>query len=319
MIDLVDIAIANLEDATGLEARWEEGNHEDGTLLITNEGREIRLYAKVKEHLRLHQINLILRERKPEIVIAQKIYNKEKEILKAEHIGYIEANGNMEIKKNGLFLLIETKKTEKASKEKGNRAFTKTGLKVIFQLLENKELVNEAQREIARKANVALGNIPLVLNGLVETGFLLKKNKNQYVWEDRDALLRRWIAAYEVTLKPQLYLGAFKFTINWEEIQLDKPLTLWGGEPAADLLTNHLRPEKYMLYTQENRNTLITKYRIRPDTNGEIKVYKQFWNQDENMKTAPPFLVYADLQLEGGKRNLETANMIYDEYIKPKL
>lgn len=30
-----------------------------------------------------------------------------------------------------------------------------------------------------------------------------------------------------------------------------------GGEPAADILTNHLRPEKVIIYTKDNRIDLI--------------------------------------------------------------
>ena len=55
-----------------------------------------------------------------------------------------------------------------------------------------------------------------------------------------------------------------------------------------------------------------------PDKNGEIEVLDLFWKQEDG-KTAPPLLVYVDLMLEGGKRNKETAEKIYNEYIKPNL
>lgn len=319
MRDIVDRAVANLIEATGLNVKWEEGVYGDGKLIITIEGKEIELYTEVKEHFRHHQVEVILRKHKPDLIITKKVYAKEKELLRAEHIGYIEENGNLEIKKNGLFLLIEKKETNKPNREQGNRAFTKTGLKVIFQLLQNPHLINTTQREIAKRAKVALGNIPMIITGLMETGFLIKKNKKEYVWEDKRALLKRWITGYEVTLKPQLFIGQFKQQTNWEDIQLDYPKTLWGGEQAADKLTNYLRPEKYIIYTQENRNVLINKYRIRPDNNGETKIYRQFWKQEEIIETVPPILVYTDLILEGGKRNLETAQMIYNEYIEASL
>jgi hypothetical protein len=44
-----------------------------------------------------------------------------------------------------------------------------------------------------------------------------------------------------------------------------------------------------------------------------------FWDKNKFEKTAPPLLVYAELILEGGKRNNETAKLIFDEYIQPKL
>jgi hypothetical protein len=63
---------------------------------------------------------------------------------------------------------------------------------------------------------------------------------------------------------------------------------------------------------------LIKNYRLMPDKNGEIEVLDMFWNPTEG-KTAPPLLVYTELMLEGGKRNKETAEKIYNEYIQPNL
>ena len=62
----------------------------------------------------------------------------------------------------------------------------------------------------------------------------------------------------------------------------------------------------------------MKNYRLMPDKNGEIEVLYLFWKQEDG-KTVPPLLVYADLMLEGGKRNKETAEKIYNEYIKPNL
>jgi hypothetical protein len=55
-----------------------------------------------------------------------------------------------------------------------------------------------------------------------------------------------------------------------------------------------------------------------PDKNGEVEVLEMFWNNKTD-KTALPILIYADLITEGGKRNKETAEKIYNEYIKPNL
>jgi len=63
---------------------------------------------------------------------------------------------------------------------------------------------------------------------------------------------------------------------------------------------------------------LIKNYKLMPDTNGPIEVLEMFWEQEDE-KTAPPLLVYTDLMLEGGKRNKETAEKIYHEYIQTNL
>jgi hypothetical protein len=185
-------------------------------------------------------------------------------------------------------------------------------------LLQNKEDINLTQRELAEKANVGLGNIPQVIEGLKATGFLQALNNKTYVWENIETLVDRWVAEYATILKPKLLKEKYTLKGNWQEIAFDNTHTFWGGEPAADIITNHLRPEKFLIYTRENRMELMKKYRLMPDKNGEIEVLEMFWKQERG-NTVPPLLVYADLILEGGKRNKETAEKIYNEYIKPNL
>ena len=48
-------------------------------------------------------------------------------------------------------------------------------------------------------------------------------------------------------------------------------------------------------------------------------MYEMFWEQDNMQQTPPAILIYADLLLEGGKRNKETAEIIYNDYIQPNL
>lgn len=184
--------------------------------------------------------------------------------------------------------------------------------------MHDKYAINLTQRELAEKASVGLGTIPQVIEGLKETGYLIPLNNKNYVWENRKALLERWIIEYDTILRPKLLKGNYTTKGNWQEIKFDTHKTVWGGEPAADLLTHHLRPEKFLIYTKENRMELINNYKLMPDNNGEVAVMDMFWNKNEG-KTAPPIVVYADLVLEGGKRNIETAEKIYNEYIQPNL
>jgi len=127
---------------------------------------------------------------------------------------------------------------------------------------------------------------------------------------------------YEKRLKPTLAIGTFRFLnkddfYNWKDIPLKKGKTLWGGEPAGDLLTNYLRPEELTLYTNEERSDLMKNYRLVPDLEGNIKVFKQFWTDEQaDIKTVHPLLAYADLINKGDRRCTETAQKIYDEYLQ---
>lgn len=57
--------------------------------------------------------------------------------------------------------------------------------------------------------------------------------------------------------------------------------------------------------------------RLFPDPEGEIEVYETFWEiEPEVEKCVPPLLVYADLIINEDKRSIETANIIYEKYLK---
>jgi len=318
--EIIHTALDNLYQYTGINGQFIPDTDVDGSLHLEIEGKEINLVIAVKKELRRHQL-LQLDNYKHLynnfMVIAEHIFPQIKEELREMGIAYLEANGNLFIKNERIYLLIDTNKKATVIKETANRAFTKTGLKVLFHLLNDKQLVNKTQREIADTVGVGLGNIPQVINGLKETGYLIKYRKQEYVWENRKELLDRWINEYATELRPKLFKGKYTFKKDWKTLQLNTEHTVWGGEPAADRLTNYLRPEHFILYTNEKQNDLIRNYHIVPQTNGELDVLEIFWKPKEDI--APPIIIYAELMLTGGKRNKETAEKIYNDYIQPIL
>lgn len=319
--DIVHTAIENLLITTDNQGVWNKKGPLDGVLQLTINNKNYAFNVKIKQEARMHQLAKLKEDKKLHgnlLLVANRLFPKIKEELRQLEIAYLEANGNIFIKKEELFLFIDTQKPISQVKNQGNRAFTKTGLKVLFYLLQNKEAINFTQRELAEKAGVGLGNIPQIISGLKETGYLITLNGKTYIWENRPQLLERWIAEYATVLRPKLVKERYAIMSDWRKIKLESNKTYWGGEPAADLLTNHLRPEKFLLYTMENRMDLIKNYGIMPDDSGELEVLEMFWKSEKG-ETVPPLLVYADLLLEGGKRNKETAEKIYNEYIKPNL
>jgi len=66
----------------------------------------------------------------------------------------------------------------------------------VFLLLTEKNALNMSCREIAHRANVALGNVPLVINNLQEAGYLIVK---KYIITRKRELLNRWITGYGET------------------------------------------------------------------------------------------------------------------------
>lgn len=319
--NIVFTAAENLFKTTGIGVQWAGKGPKDGLLYLILNGKVLPYTVEIKREVRMHQVEQIkdfANQNDHFILVANHIFPKVKEELRYNEINYLEANGNVFLKEEDMFVYVDAQKPLDLEQNKGNRAFTKTGLKVLFHLLQHKDDIKLTQRELAEITNVALGNIPQVIDGLKETGFLIPLNQKTYVWENRADLLERWITEYAAVLRPKLKMERYVYRDDWREIPFNTTKTVWGGEPAAELLTNHLRPETFLLYTLENRKELIQNYRLQPDAYGDIMAMELFWKHD-GRNTAPPLLVYADLMLEGGKRNRETAAMIFDEYIRPNL
>jgi hypothetical protein len=329
-IDILNTAIHNLESNIPIHWDWKTIDYTkdkgvDGELSIMINNQKIILFVAIKKEVKNHQLFNILNYKNKFIdflFVAEKLYPKVKKELRENGVNYLEGNGNVYINTENLFLYIDTNEVAKTQKEKGNRAFTKTGLKVIFHFLLQPKLINQTQREIAAITNVALGNIPLIINGLLETNLIVRLNKNEYVVNNYEELLNKWITEFEQTLKPTLFKQRFRFqnrNQDWRTLPLNTDKTVWGGEPAGDIITNHLRPEKFTLYTKETTKDLILNYKLLPDDEGEIAVYDMFWKNDYDTNTAPKELVYTDLMITDDKRCMETAKLIFNEYIEPNL
>lgn len=331
-MDIIHIALDNIQNNEGLNAHWKERTKGpfDGILVLKLDDTEVKFNVEIKKELRQYQAMEIVNrnvEGLPLMIVAYKIYPKVKEYLRQENVAYLEANGNIYAKHKGEFLIWwDLNKQLKKPKENISRAFTRTGIQTVFHFLLNEELINKTHRKIANTADIALGNVNNVLKGLKDLGFLIQQNENEIRLIEKMKLLEKWIEAYEEKLKPKLKIGEFRFLKEederkWVNIQLHYEMTQWGGEPAGDLLTEHLRPEEFTLYTLETRTELMKNYKLVPDDNGNISVYKNFWGKrplkiGENIKTVPAILVYADLINTNDKRCIETAEIIFDDYIK---
>ena len=328
-MELLNNAIDNLEKNIPLNWDWKtiktDKKEVDGELKISINNQKATLFVAIKKDIRSHQLYDILKHKNKftnYLLVAEKLYPNIKKELRDNHVNYLEGNGNVYINTPDIFLYIDTNEGIKNQKKKGNRAFTKTGLKVVFHFLLRPQLINQTQREIAEITNVALGNIPLIFNGLIETNLIVRLNKSDFIINNYEELLNKWIIEYEQTLKPTLFKQRFRFqnkNQDWKTLPLNTDKTVWGGEPAGDIITNHLRPEKFTLYTKETTKELILNYKLMPDDQGEIEVYEYFWNANYETNTAPKELVYADLMSTNDKRCKETAKLILDECIKPNV
>lgn len=327
---IVNQALENLFRTTRLEGSWSGIGVKplDGTLELRVDDETLRFNVEVKNELRMHLLPRILEHNesdKPFLLIATRLFPKMKESLRKHNVSYLEANGNLYLKTLDKWFWIEVNKPLKVKHDLRNRAFTKTGIRVLFEFLRDPALINRTYREIAAQTGTSIGSITHIINGLKQDGFLMSVSKSEYRFQRTGELLSRWTISYEGTLKPSLKMGRFRFLskddfMNWKSLILDTPKTLWGGEPAAELLTNYLKPAELTLYTKESRTELMKRYRLIPDEAGQVHVYRKFWQLDNNARTTvPPILIYADLINTNDRRCTETAQKIYDEYLQTEL
>lgn len=325
-LKIIYIALDSLEPNPLFKGMWKYVVNSGERIEISLYIRDVTLkyYVEARKELRLQAIPHLLNQPdiKDTIVIAGKIQADAKQQLVANGVAYIESNGNVFIPQNDLYIWVDTNKPKAGVRPSSGRAFTKTGLKVLFHFLLNEDYLNMSYRQIAEVTNTSLGNITNIINALKSLNFIVTDADGKFKLNNKKLLTDKWIDQYEHELKPAIEIGTFRFISeqdyqNWKRIPLENKKTLWGGEPGGHLLTGMLKPAKLIIYTSEDRNDLITHYRLVLDPDGYIKVYRKFWNYDGQRGTvAPPLLVYADLMNTGEIKNLETAHRIFDDVLK---
>ena len=329
-LEFVNTALDNLRENTDLTGIFRDHHDHtiDGQIELVFKNKGYYFLVEVKKEVRLHQLAQLTYQQKKHkqniILIAEYILPAAKKELRELGIAYLEINGNVHVKLNNNLIWVELQKPVKVREEK-SKAFTPTGLQVIFEIFQNPKIIDLTQREMAEITKVGLGQVNNVLNGLKNDGYLIQKNRNQLILRREEQLFEKWIVAYNQRLKPKIKIGNYRFVKaedfqHWKNIKLKKGLTFWGGEPAGNLLTDYLHPQILTVYTTETQKELIKNYRLIPDANGNVEVLKKFWNTEwDNHLTVPAELVYADLINTNDKRNQETAQKIYERQIKDKL
>ncbi|GAB2796361.1 hypothetical protein GCM10027275_47100 [Rhabdobacter roseus] len=327
---IVHTALENLLETTQFKGKWEKETKKglDGTLRVRIGESVLQFNVEVKKELGKHvlpQIFAFSETHQPFLLIAGRLYPKIKEELRNHNVSYLEANGNFYLKTPERWFWIEVNKPMQVKPQVRSRAFTKTGLRVLFAFLRDQALINLPYRQIAGQTGTSIGNITHIINGLKQEGYLVSVSKNEYQFQRLNELVGHWTAAYGQTLKPSLSVGRFRFVArdgfdDWKNLKLNTPKTLWGSEPAGELLTGYLKPAELTLYTEESRGELMKNYRLIPDEEGPVRVYRKFWQgQEADQPTVPPLLVYADLINSHDRRCSETAQKVYDEYLQTEL
>ena len=304
-----------------------------------------RLYVEVK--LPAAQVNMgklinQIREMpgKP-ILIADYINPNLAERLREQKIQFLDEAGNAYINLARRYIYIKgckrlprREQPGYARREKTGRAFQATGLKMLFAILCQPELLNAPYRTIAKVAGIANGTVGWVINDLKAGGLLVETNNKGRTITNYKKLFDLWVDAYPITLRPKLQRGQYIVEDPhwWGDFAIEQYQACWGGEIAAALLTEYLRPEIGTVYVNKQAfKSLMAAAKLRkPRTEQEylthrVDIYDAFWQHEDWLgndiayphreKIVNPMIIYADLIATGDIRNAETARMIYEQHL----
>jgi len=206
------------------------------------------------------------------------------------------------------------------------KLFKKSGIKLIHLFLSDprldqeggNDLLNVSVRELASEAGMSTGSISELLSEMKERGFLLTDGRYKRL-VNRKELFDQWLHGYmdyRFKVKKQCF-DADRITW-WKDRKPEREGFLWGGEPAAAILTDDfLRPQKLTLYTDEPLYDLVVDGNLhRVSTGGNVEFIEPGLKTGGENGCVHPLLVYADLICSSDDRNTETATRIYARYLR---
>ncbi|WP_009632593.1 type IV toxin-antitoxin system AbiEi family antitoxin [Synechocystis sp. PCC 7509] len=190
---------------------------------------------------------------------------------------------------------------------------------------------DDFDEKIARFSDLSLKTVKITLKKLQELDYI-KPKYGGYEIVDYVKLLERWELGYAERLRAKLLLGTFSPIGKWnfsevtEELKeyADKSSYLIGGELAASIVTEYLRPISATLHLHKNVDArqIAVKLKLKPDIEGNIVLLQSFGNDEyqqnkfgELKNLVNPLLIHAELVQTGNSRLKETAQIIYARYI----
>lgn len=233
-----------------------------------------------------------------------------------EGINVLDKAGNCKISDGELFISINGRKSKTNAQGRKIKAMSDTEIRLTFHLLAKEGLVGETYRAISEVAGVSLGSIKNCMEDLTARGFIMNTDKGRRLIR-RDDLVELWQERYNEVVKPKLFIKSLSFRENgnrniWKETALPQGMS-WGGDCGANIINGYLVPGAYEIYSSVPAASLITTGKVS-NTPGEIKVYSKFWKEDDS-RTAPLLIIYADLMGSGDARCIEAAQRLKENGI----
>jgi hypothetical protein len=266
------------------------------------------------------------------LLVTRSLSNLVVDQLLERNIEFIDVDGNIYLNSPGIYLVVRNQ----ASKDSTNKSLeiTSAALQVMYALLSQPNTLkgDDVDEQISYISGVSTKTVKSTIKKLQELDYMTYKH-GRYEIIDYVKLLERWELGYSETLRSKLLIGTFSpiGKRNFSEIEDDlKKYTdqygyLIGGELAASILTEYLRPISAILHLGENVDyrQIAVKLKLKPDPEGNIALLESFGHDKHHQNEfgglkniVNPLLIHAELVRTGNSRLKETAQLIYDRYIE---
>lgn len=191
--------------------------------------------------------------------------------------------------------------------------FSTARSKVIFALLAWPELWHATQRDLARAADVSVGQAHNTRLLLAEAGYETNSRP-----AGKPDLLDLWAAAFPTGLARKLARATYSGRVGPLEPASAHDVLYLSGESA---MPDHLRPATLTLYAENLDPRLPLVNRWRSDGPVTIEVRHAFWRSPDGtppgVHVAPWPLVYVDLASSDDPRAREAARLWREAHAEP--
>lgn len=322
-VDVVLLAQA-LSATTGAEASVAE----DGRLTLGLRGQQASWPLELGGGIR----HALKRGALTDTVLAfHHVTREEASSLRAAGHLFADESGNAYLVGEGLFVQVSGEPPRARPAVKGSKAFSEAGSRVTMLLLAWPAWADLTVRALAEIAGVTHGTAHATLRDLEALGYLARVEGRRLLLPTRQkALLEEWASAYVRKARPKLYVDRYRAADpeRLAHTEADAARYAWSGDDAAAWLLpkSNLRPAERTLYTTDPPSALARSLRLVPDPEGDVNVYRLFWNAAKTVAhppfpdqeaTAPPALpvapwpiVYADLMAQGDARSVNAATQL---------
>ena len=241
------------------------------------------------------------------------------EKFRRRSISFVDCVGNVFIKDRNLNYFVKGKKPSSLrTKRIRGRAFNIAGLKLIFAIFNQPELLHATYRDISNRVNIALGSVGPVMDDLYASGYILDDGQRRLVNKHR--LFERWVDGYLEKLRPKQLLSCFTSEDEnwWKGVNPTEFGGVWGGEVVIAKSTPFMSPETSSLYfdSDEAASDFSNRYALKKDDGGDICIYKSFWpHLAGDLETISPMIMYADIVDSINPGNWDVAKTFYGEAV----